>query len=186
MEYWKMRAYWIRHDYRRYYWLCSTKIYDFINSSADKGSDDEDAEEKNICDEDEIKSQNSSSDDNNSISTVEVSDDFIFLCYMAFVLWGPFADPKDRLLIFEVGDAPKNSAAMSRAAKKKVELVEKSEDLNSDTQNLRGFTTGQKISIEALIIQEKIQKQQLLESLMVASIALERSLAHQIEAAEKG
>lgn len=128
----------------------------FANDSADKGSDNENVEERSSCDEDENSLESSLSDDDNSISAAEVPDNFIFPCCMVFALLGPFVDPKDGLLTLEVGDALKNTAAMRRSAKQKAQLAEKSEDRNSDTQHLQGFSAYQKISIETSIAQENI------------------------------
>ena len=60
---------------------------------------------------------NADESDSSDLSDVVVLDDYIFPAYMMFRLWGPFAPPEDRLLLFENNDAPKNAAALSRAAK---------------------------------------------------------------------
>ena len=104
---------------------------------------------------------------------------------MAFILWGPLVDPTERLLLFETGDAKKNNEALSRGAKRKLELEEKEVERSSDTNHIRGFNTDQRINIESLIAQQKMQKQQERESSMVALIATERALSRQIDIAEK-
>ena len=95
-------------------------MYDYINRSKDDSSDDndevnEDADEgasSNINSDSPSKNKdNNENSDASDESIVEVPDDFIFPGFMAFRLWGPFASPENRLLLFENDDAPKNAAA---------------------------------------------------------------------------
>lgn len=156
-------------------------MYDHINKNSNDISDDEDNENdtgKNPNQHDDnVDDEVSNGSDSSINSTVEVYDDFIFTGYMAFYLWGPFASPKDRLLMFGKYDAPKNSGVMSRTVKRKAKLEEKELDQALDPNSLRGFSTDQRIIIEGLILQQKIQKQKDKESSMVASVAHERAIS---------
>ena len=161
-------------------------MHDFMNKMKDDSSDEEDTDDAKTDNTSEsiesvetgISPSNANiaerttdiceSDDD---SVVEVPDNFIFPGYMAFRLWGPFAAPEDRLLIFEVDDAPKNAAALSRAAKRKLDMNNKDMDRAYDETPHRGFSTDQQISIEGLILQRKMQRQQEMDSTMVAFIA---------------
>lgn len=175
-------------------------MYDFINKTKDDSDDDDELDDANTDDtarkvslgandaspkkltlDKETDDGSGSSDD----SVVEVPEDYIFPGYMAFRQWGPFAAPEDRLLLFESKDAPKNAAALSRAAKRKLDLEVKDVERATDDSSKRGFSTDQRISIEGLYLQRKMQKQQELDSSMVALIAHDASIGRQIEAAER-
>jgi len=162
------------------------------SKGGDSSDDDDDLDDavgdgssKAKCNTANKNTETSNNSDCSDISIVEVPDDFIFPGYMAFRLWGPFASPEDRLTIFENADAPKNAGAIGRAAKQKIDLEIKEHDRSSDQQSNHGFSTDQRIIIEGLLVQKKIQKQQEIESSMVALIAYDRSIARQIESAER-
>ena len=89
------------------------------------------------------------------------------------------------MIIFENQDAPKNAGAMDRVVKRKLDLESKELDYVSDANANRGFSTDKKISIEGLFVQKQIQKQQQVESSMVALIVHERAISRQIESAER-
>ena len=80
--------------------------------------------------------------------------DFIFLSHVAFISQGAFLNPKERLLLLKTNEAPKNSAALSRAAKRRLELEEKEVDRAGDNTNIRRFNTDQRISIESLVLKK--------------------------------
>ena len=48
------------------------------------------------------------SDKEHSDKEQDVPDDFIFPSFFAFLLWGPFADPSNRLTIMETKDPSKS------------------------------------------------------------------------------
>ena len=175
-------------------------MYNFLNKTKDDSDDDDELDDANTDDtarkipldandasptkvtlDKETDDGSGSSDD----SVVEVPEDFIFPGYMAFRQWGPFAAPEDRLLLFESKDAPKNAAALSRAAKRKLDMEVKDVERATDDSSKRGFSTDQRISIEGFYLQRKMQKQQELDSSMVALIAHDASIGRQIEAAER-
>ena len=169
-------------------------MYDYMNKNKDSSSDVEDIGDAKVdktdnttavanstITEEVAKDSSDSCDD----SVVEVPDNFIFPGYMAFYLWGPFAAPEDRLIIFESKDAPKNKGALSRASKRKLELANKDVDRASEDHSQRGFSTDQQISLEGLILQRKMHRQQELDATTVALIAHESAIARQIEAAER-
>ena len=142
-------------------------MYDYVNRSKGDSSDDDDevdeakggasANAKSVA---SLKNDtNADNSDSSDVSDVVVPDDYIFPGYMTFRLWGPFAPPEDRLLLFENNDAPKNAAALSRAAKRKLELEDKKIDRDADNTSKRGFSTDQRISIEGIFVQKKMQQQ---------------------------
>ena len=141
--------------------------------------DEEDNDDTNNDDNDDSGSSNEDSSD----GEVEAPDSFIFLGYMAFVAWGPFAEPNDRLLLFITQDAPKNMA-LGRAAKRKSDMELNQSERASDSRNNRGFSTDQRISIEGLYLQKQIQLQQS-EASMISLIAHERAISRQIDSAER-
>ena len=92
---------------------------------------------------------------------------------------------EDRLLIPENNGAPKNLAALSRAAKYKLDLEVKDMDRVLDQSLNRSFSTDQRISIEGLFLQKQLFKHQQKETSMVAMISHERAISSQIELAER-
>jgi hypothetical protein len=70
---------------------------------------------------------------------------YMFLGFIAFMVWGPFADPSNRLPVFNVGHACK-STVMSRAEKRKSDTLLKSKERNNDTENRRRYTIEHGIS----------------------------------------
>ena len=140
-------------------------IYDYANRPKGDSSDDDDEVDEaeggaSTNAESVVSLKNDTNEDNSDssdVSDVVVPVDYIFPGYTTFRLWGPFAPPEDRLLLFENNDAPKNAAALSRAAKRKLELEDKKIDRAADHTSKRGFSTGQCISIEGLFVQKKMQ-----------------------------
>ena len=105
-------------------------------------------------------------DDN--VTNFDVPSDWAFPSYMSFVLFGPFAEENDRLSIFEPSDAPK--VTQPRVKKRKSDVNEKMDERNNDTNNNRGYSTDQRISIEALKLQKLNHVQTTNESNLVAFI----------------
>jgi len=135
-------------------------MYDYVNINKSEMS----GEEKD--NDDEINDDNNGSGsgkDDSSDSDVEAPDTYIFTGYMAFVVWGPFAKPNERLLLFVTQDAPKNMA-LGRAAKRKAESELNQSERASNLVNNIGFSTDQRIIIEGLYLQKKIQQQNSVES----------------------
>ena len=142
-------------------------------------------------DEEDNDDNNNNGDDGSGSSSEDSSDgeveapySFIFPGYMAFVAWGPFAEPNDRLLLFVTQDAPKNMT-LGRAAKRKADLKLNESERSTDSQNHRGFNTDQRISIEGLYLQKQMHRQQSAESSMISTIAHEQAISRQIESAER-
>lgn len=119
---------------------------------------------------------------NKRIHDDDIPNNWFFPGFFAFVVFGPFADPNDRLACFEIEDLQK---AASRAAKRKAELIEKEKDRANDDHNKRGFTTDQKINMEALTLQRLAHEQTTKESNLVALIAHESAIGRQIKASER-
>ena len=113
-----------------------------------------------------------------------VPETYIFPGFMAFITWGPFADPANRLSLFTVADASK-AAAMGRSEKRKIDKLLNDENRKKDGNHSRGLTIDQKISYQSLLIQEKTQQQIQNESTMVGLIAHETAFSKLIESAER-
>ena len=113
-----------------------------------------------------------------------VPEDYIFPSFMAYVLWGPFAIESDKLSLFCTDDAPK-STVMSRAAKRKAVLQKKKEERENDRSAIHGFSTDQRINIQALNISQKRLEHQKNQSFLVSLSIQESAMSRQIEAAEK-
>ena len=119
---------------------------------------------------------------NKRIHDDDIPNNWFFPGFFAFVIFGPFADPNDRLACFEIEDLQK---AASRAAKRRAELIEKEKDRANDDHNKRGFTADQKINMEALTLQRIAHEQTTKESNLVALIAHESAIGRQIKASER-
>ena len=73
---------------------------------------------------------------------------------MAYVLWGPFAIESDKLSVFCLDDADK-ATFMSRSQRRKATIKKKAEEREKDRSTVRGFSTDQRINIQALNINKK-------------------------------
>jgi hypothetical protein len=120
-------------------------------------------------------------DDNDDIILPE---GYMFPGFMAFMVWGPFANESNRLPIFNVGDACK-STVIPRAEKRKSDALLKSKERSNDSGHNRGYTIDQRISYESLMLQKKSQDQVSNEAALVALIAHESAFSKSIENAER-
>ena len=77
----------------------------------------------------------------------EVPEDCIFPGFFAFVAWGPFALPDDRLRFFNTADS-KATKKVTRATMRNDKIVKTNIERNCSTSAIRGFSTNQRISIE--------------------------------------
>ena len=135
-------------------------------SGSDTDSDSDGSNEKSVDDENFVPS------------------DYIFPSFMAYVLWGPFAEDKDKLSLFCTDDAPK-AAVKSRAEKRKEALQLKKVERENDRSTVRGFSTDQRINIQALNISQKRLDHQRNQSFLVSLSIQESAMSRQVEAAEK-
>ena len=131
--------------------------------------DDDDDNGKNVEDKDD---------------EISCPDDYIFPGFMAFIVWGPFAEPNDRLSLFDTSDAS-TGKAKSRAEKRSAEQMIKNEVRSNDTVNERGYTVDQRISYESLKLQKQAQVHVQDERTMIGLVAIENSLCKQVESAER-
>ena len=130
-------------------------MYEYENkNSLEMSADDEDDEhtDRNTNKNDESISNTSDLSDNE----MEAPGNYIFSRYMAFVTWGPFVEPKDRLLLCITSDASKNDA-LGRTTTRKAKVELNNADRASDYGNMRDFSTDQRISIEGLHLQKKVR-----------------------------
>jgi hypothetical protein len=140
-----------------------TEMYKSLNSSTtefEKAKEvDNELEEEycNVADENESnelekekvnEDEDKRDDDNDNIILPE---GYMFPGFMAFMVWGPFADPSNRLPIFYVGDACK-STVMTKVVKGKSDALLKSKERSNDTEHNRGYTINQRISYESLML----------------------------------
>ena len=111
-----------------------------------------------------------------------IPNDWTFPGFMCFVLYVPFADKNNRLPIFDINDASRGVASITK--KRKEGLITKCNDCCNDSTNDRGFTTDQRISIEVLRVQKMSHVHNDNESNMILLIGHEAAISKQIEAAE--
>ena len=103
---------------------------------------------------------------------------------MAYVLWGPFAIDSEKLSVFCLDDAHK-ATVMSRSQRRKATIKKKAEERDNDRSTVRGFSTDQRINIQALNINKKRQEHQRNQILLVGLSIQESAMSRQIESAEK-
>ena len=108
-------------------------MYDYVNKNKSETSGEEE-------DNDDDNDDSGSDKDDSSDSDVEAPDTYIIPGYLAFVAWGPFAEPNKRLLLFVTQDAPKNMS-LGRAAKRKAETESNQSERAYNSVNNRGFST---------------------------------------------
>ena len=113
-------------------------MYEYVNKNKSEMSDNE--EDNDDTNNDDNNDSGSSKEDS-SDSEVEAPDSYIFPSYMAFVAWGPFADPNERLLLFMNQDAL-NNLALGRAAKRKADMEINEIERALDAVNNRGFSSS--------------------------------------------
>ena len=78
-----------------------------------------------------------------------IPQDWFFPSYFAFVMWGPFAEPKNRLTLMETKDRPKLVRRGRR--QKRIDLLEEKNDRRrSDESNERGYSTDQTLAAQNL------------------------------------
>ena len=103
---------------------------------------------------------------------------------MAYVLWGPFAIESDKLSVFCLDDADK-ATVMSRSQRRKATIKKKAEERENDRSTVRGFSTDQRINIQALNINKKRLEHQRNQTFLVGLSIQESAMSRQIESAEK-
>ena len=68
---------------------------------------------------------------------IVVSHNYMFTGFMSFMVWGAFAEPKDRLSLFNTGDANKGAV---NTRKRKADKLLKDKIRKDDKSNQRGLT----------------------------------------------
>ena len=126
---------------------CTSSITD--SNRAEASEDKDDGNNSNANDLSVV----GSSDEEEDI----VPKDYMFPSYYAFILFGPFADPDDRLTLLLTDDTSKSKKDGSRAQRRKTDQKEKLDNAAHDTSAVRGFSTDQRINIESLNVQKKMQ-----------------------------
>ena len=95
--------------------------------------------ENDTRNDDNSNESNKVSGEEDNISSEEIQrnilDDYTFPEYMAICLWGPFSDNNDRLNLFQVYNAKKDTL-LSRAASFKLDQIEKSMNRTKETSHV--------------------------------------------------
>ena len=103
-----------------------------------------------------------------------VPPNFFFPGFMAFVLWGPFCSPDDRLrtvLVSGLSKSEQASRATIRAEKKTMKNI----DREGDVVNVRGYSTDQQISMQSLKVQtERLETQK--QEVTIASLSMHNTM----------
>ena len=173
-----------------------TEMYKSLNSSMtefEKGKEDDneleeeyyevvDDNESNELENEKVNGDEDKKDDDND--DIILPEGYMFPSVMAFMIWGPFADPSNRLPIFNVGDAC-NSSVTTRVEKRKSDALLKSKERSNDREHNRGYTIDQRIDYESLMLQKKSQDLASNEAALVALIAHESAFSKNIENAER-
>ena len=137
---------------------------------------------------DDDASYSSSGTDSDQEGSEEDEDfvpaNYIFASFMAYVLWGPFAIESEKLSLFSLDDEDK-ATFMSRSQRRKVTMKKNSEERENDRSAVRGFSTDQRINIQALNINKKRLEHQRNQTYLVGLSIQDAAMARQIESAEK-
>ena len=100
------------------------------------------------------------------------------------MMWGPFADPSDRLTFMVTGNCHK-SKKQSRAAMRKQEMDKKQNERHNDEANIRGYSNDQIIELKMLDLNRK-REATLEREVMVTGLAVEEEvLSKQLDCAER-
>ena len=114
----------------------------------------------------------------------EVPPDWKFPGWISFICYGPFVPKHDRLTLFEINDTA-TEITKSRAAKRKIEKLQKDNERFGDNSNRRGVSFDQELRLKSMKLQEKRDNDRSRESIIVGLSLQESALARQIEFAER-
>ena len=132
-----------------------------------------------------FKSSGSNGSDEDSV--VEDSDEipkkYMFASFMAYVLWGPFANESDKLPLLLLDDADKKTV-MPRAQRRKATLKQKAIERDNSTTEVRGFSTDQRINIQALNINKNRLDHQKNQTYLVGLSIQESAMSRQVQQCE--
>ena len=152
-----------------------------VDSEGDEIGDKDDSESKENDNEEE-----SSGDKSTESDVLEViPSDYIFPSFIVFVIWGPFAQPDNRLEILLIDDKDKSKKEGTWAQQRINKAKKKQNDSASDTATERGFSTDQRIEIEHLNVSKQFIRDRQRELSIVGFSIEESALAIQLESAER-
>ena len=151
----------------------SPSSLDILDTSENVAASKDDSEVDSIA--------NSDSDKYDS----DIPSDYLFPSFYVFVLYGPFVPTSHQLDINVIDNNQKKKGEGTRAALRKKEAKEKSDEKQNDSESTRGFTTDQRIDIKTLSLQKESMLDRKHEVAMVALSLEESSMTKLVEAAER-
>ena len=116
---------------------------------------------------------------------VNIPKEYLFPFFFVFVAYGPFVPVCDRLEILLVDNKDKKKGEGTRAQLRNKDEKEKALESKHDTASQRGFSTDQRIDIEALDVQKESMRNRKHEAALVGLSIEESSLSKMIETAER-
>ena len=173
---------------------------DIVNDVGNKDEENDENEDKNV-DETEQRTdkknddsndgdssfKSSGSDDSDEDSEVENSEEipenYMFASFMAYVLWGPFANESDKLPLLLLADADKKTV-MPRAQRRKATMKQNAIERDETTTEVRGFSTDQRINIQALNINKNRLDHQKNQPYLVGLSIQESAMSRQVRQCE--
>ena len=124
------------------------------------------------------------SDDESELKDPEqIPENYMFASFIAFVLWGPFADESHKLPLLLLSDADKRTV-MPRAQRRKEAMKQKSLERDDSTTEVRGFSTDQRINIQALNINKNRLDHQKNQTYLVGLSIQESAMSRQVRQCE--
>ena len=115
----------------------------------------------------------------------DVPQEYLFPSYYCFITYGPFAAPADQMSLLLTDDDNMAKGEGSRANKRKAYSMSKNSEASHDSSAVRGFSTSQRIDIEALNVQQQQMLDRRNETSIVALSIEESAFGRQIDAAER-
>ena len=115
----------------------------------------------------------------------DVPQEYLFPSYYCFITYGPFAAPADQMSLLLTDDDNMAKGEGSRANKRKSDSMSKNSEASHDSSAVRGFSTSQRIDIEALNVQQQQMLDRRNETSIVALSIEESAIGRQLDAAER-
>ena len=126
-------------------------------------------------------------DDEDGTEDNQMKDNWLFKGFFAWLAWGPFTSPENRLPIFgeEAIEDLDSIKKKTRNNKRKTEVLTKMEEHSHDDKNQRGMTHDQMINLSHVQIQREMLLQKLNEQDMIQLKIEFDSISSEIETAER-
>ena len=127
----------------------------------------------------------SHSDEEEKECVVDIPQEYLFPSFFVFVVYGPFVPASDRLDILLVDNKDRKKGEGTRSQLRNKDAKDKALVSKHDTESQRGFSTDQRIDIEALDVQKEAMRDRKHEAALVGMSVEGSVLSKQIEAAER-